>query len=220
MRRMLGITLTLLALTHAPAAAQFCRGLASLPAGRLQATGVGSMANGSKSVGAGVAYALPMKAFGGVSLGMTEVEALEKASLDLGAMLGYQIALGGRGGAQLCPMAGASLQAGPNNAFNSGVDRSTFDATVGLTVGTSVTIRPDLLLVPAAGLGFAHRIHKAESSAGATLLRMSESYGTAQFHLGFVLKQNLSLRPSVEIPLGLEGSNPTVGFTVGYNFGR
>ena len=64
-----------------------------------------------------------------------------------------------------------------------------------------------------------HRIHQAESSAGVSLFRIAETYGFAQLHVGIVVNHNLSIRPGVEMPLGLEGGDATMGLTVGYRFG-
>jgi hypothetical protein len=212
--------LTMLTLIPTLAVAQICRGLASLPSGQLQVTGTGTVASGSKSVGAAVMYGLTNKVIGSVGLGTTSVEALEKSALDLGASLGYRISLGRVGQAELCPTVSTGLQVGPNNTFDSGVDRSTFSAIIGATAGTSVRVGPEVALVPAVGVGLAYRRDKAENQAGANLFRISETYGLAQLHLGIVLKQNVSLRPSMEVPLGLASGDPTFGLTVGYNFGR
>lgn len=219
MRRILLVVFTLIGLSRASLEAQTCRGLAPLPAGQLQATGTGALATGSRSVAAALVYDLPAKAFGGVGIGTTSVEAFEKSSLDLGASLGYQLDLGSTGQAQLCPTASTSLQLGPNNAFGSGVERSTFSAGVGVTAGTSLRIQPLLSLVPAIAVGVGHRTHHAKSSTGTSLLRIAETYGFAQFHVGLVVNQNLTIRPSVEVPLGLEGGDAAVGLTVGYHFG-
>jgi hypothetical protein len=220
MRRIPLLLLGLIGLSHASLEAQTCRGLAPLPSGHLQATGTGTLATGSHGVGVALVYDLPGPAFGGGGLGTTSVEALEKSSLDLGAALGYQIDLGNAAQVQLCPVANGVLQVGPNNAFESGVKRQTFGAGIGFTAGTSLTLRPLLSLVPAIGVGVGYRIHQAESSAGARLFRIGETYGIAHFHVGVVVNQNLSIRPSLELPLGLQGGDPALGLTLGYHFGR
>ena len=220
MRRMLLVLFALSGLYRVSLEAQTCRGLAPLPSGQFQATGTGLLAAGSRTLAAALVYDLPAGAFGGMGVGTTSVEAFEKSSLDLAASLGYQFDIGGAGQVQFCPTANTSLQLGPNGAFESSVDRSTFSAGIGVTAGTSLRLRPLLSLVPAIAVGVGHRTHQAESSAGVRLLRIAETYGFAQFHVGFVLNQNLSIRPSVEIPLGLEGGDAALGLTVGYHFGR
>ena len=218
MRPVLVSLLALFTLIRTPAVAQVCRGLAPPPSNQLQVTGSGTVASGLKSVGAAVAYGVS-RAFGGVGLGSTSVEALEKSALDLGATLGYRIPVAASGRAELCPTVRIGLQVGPNNAFESAVDRSTFSAVVGATAGTSIVLGPQAALVPAVGLGLAYSRVKADNQAGANLFRISESYALAQLHIGIVLNQNISVRPSVDLPLGQEGGDPTFGLTVGYNFG-
>jgi hypothetical protein len=220
MRRMLFVLLTLAGLSRGTLEAQTCHGLAPLPTGQLQATGAGMLRTGSRSVAVGLISDLPAGAFGAVQLGTTAMEAFEKSSLDLAASLGYQLDLDGAGRTQLCPMASTTLQLGPNNAFGSGVGRTTFSAGLGLAAGTSLQLRPLLSLVPAIGLGVGHRTHRAESSAGSQLFRIDETYGFAQLQVGVVINQHLSIRPSIELPLGLEGGNMGLGLTVGYHFGR
>ena len=56
-------------------------------------------------------------------------------------------------------------------------------------------------------------------SVGTSLGSASDSYGLAQLGIGLVMNQNISIRPSVDIPLGLTGSNARFGMTLGYNFG-
>jgi hypothetical protein len=218
MRRMLLVLFALSSLSLASLQAQTCRGLAPLSSGQLQASGTGKLASGVESGGAALVYDLPENAFGGLGVGMTSVEAFGKSSVDLAAVLGYQFALTGQ--VQVCPILDAGLQLGPNNAFDSGVDRSTFDAALGLTAGTSISLTSDVTLVPALGVGVGHRTHTAENGGGATLFRIAETYGVAQFHAGLVLDQNTSVRPTLEVPLGLHGGNASVGLTIGYKFGR
>jgi hypothetical protein len=220
MRRLLVVLFTLSGVFSASLEAQTCHGLAPLPAGQLQATGTAMLSAGTRSVSAALAYDLPAGAFGGVGIGRTEVEAFEKSSVDLSASLAYQLELGGSGRAQVCPVASTSLQLGPNNAFGSGVARSTFSAGIGFSGGAEFRLRPLLSLVPALAVGVGHRTHQAESRAGATLFRIAETYGLAQLHVGMVVNQNLSIRPSVEIPLGLDSGDAVLGLTVGYRFGH
>ena len=66
----------------------------------------------------------------------------------------------------------------------------------------------------------ATRKHQAEDAGGAVLFRIDDTYALAQLGVGLVFKSTLSLRPSIDLPLGLEGGEPTVGLTVGYSFGR
>jgi hypothetical protein len=47
----------------------------------------------------------------------------------------------------------------------------------------------------------------------------SDTHGIASLGVGLIFN-NISVRPNVVIPVGLDGADPTLGLTVGYNFGR
>jgi len=97
---------------------------------------------------------------------------------------------------------------------------STQDATLGVNVGTVLGgSNPRMKIVPTAGISWAHTKLSAKDDAGASLGSASESYGLAQLGVGLVMNQNISIRPSVDIPLGLDGSSARFGMTLGYNFG-
>jgi hypothetical protein len=74
-------------------------------------------------------------------------------------------------------------------------------------------------VIPTVGLAYAYRQDKAENSAGASLFEIADHYALAQVGIGLVLNSTISVRPSVEIPLGLYSGDPTFGITLGYNFG-
>jgi hypothetical protein len=220
MRRMLVASLSLLVMISAPAVAQTCLGLASYADGRLQVTGTGSLSTESSSFGTGLAYGRPSSMFGGLTLGTTSNEALNGSTLEFGGSLGYQIALGNNGQTQLCPVAGFSVGIGPKNTVNSGVDRSNKTASVGLALATSFLASPRLKIVPTLGLAYAHRQDKAENNSGANLFEIAQNYAQVQIGVGLVLNSTISIRPSADIPLGLDSNDPTFRITLGYSFGN
>ena len=73
--------------------------------------------------------------------------------------------------------------------------------------------------VPSLALSYAYRKDQARDNAGTTLFEISDHYPLAQLGFGLVLR-NLTIRPQVELPLSFDTGDPTVGLTVGYNFGR
>lgn len=220
MRRSLAVSLALLALLSAPVAAQTCLGLASYSDGPLQVNGNSWLASEASSFGAGVAYGRPSSVFGGLTIGTTSNEAVEGSSLDLGATLGYQIPLGKAARFHLCPVASFGVGIGPTNTFNSGVDRSTTTVSAGMAVASSLVAGPRVKVVPTLGLAYGYRRTKAENTAGASLFEITENYARVQLGIGLVLNSNISIRPGMDIPLGLGDSDPIIGMTVGYNFGH
>jgi hypothetical protein len=220
MRRTLLLLLATFGFAWAPAAAQTCRGLAALSTSPIQVTAEASLTQGSSSVGGGVSYGLPVGVFGGVELGTTSLEAFGGSSLDFGGSVGYQVTLPRVAHLEVCPIASVGFRVGPKNNFHSGVDRSAWTGTLGLAAGTSLEANPRLKIVPTVAFSYGYRNDKAESSAGATLFQIANSYGLAQLGVGFVLNSDISVRPSMDIPLGLDGSDPIFGLTLGLNFGH
>jgi hypothetical protein len=219
MRRSLVVSLALLAIVRSPAVAQTCQGFASFSAGQMQVAGTGSFSDFSKTFGATVGYGMPSSVYGNVGISTTSYDGFDGSTLGLGARAGYQMALGKSGLVQVCPNASFSLGMGPNDDA-SGINQSSRSATVGVNIGTVMGATSSMKVVPSVGLSYAYGNSKAEDDAGATLFEFSDSYGLAQMGVGIIVNQNISIRPGIDIPLGLEGSDPTFGLTLGYNFGR
>jgi hypothetical protein len=218
--RSLTLLLALFATIRAPIQAQTCRGLAPFSAGPAQVSGKAATTRGSNDLSASLGYGFSSGVFGLAVVGTRSVEAFEGSALDLGASAGYQIPLGTQTTFELCPVIGFNLGIGPNKSFSSDVDRSSRTASLGVSVGTSLRASPRLRLVPNAGIYYSTDDTKAVNSAGTTLFEISDSHGLVQLGLGMVLSSNISIRPGVDIPIGLEGSEPTISLMLGYNFGR
>jgi hypothetical protein len=78
-----------------------------------------------------------------------------------------------------------------------------------------------LRILPTAGLGLQYSKFKAEIGQGqGSEIEGSETYGLARIGVGFVFNQQISVRPTIDIPVGVEGgADPVFGLSVGYNFG-
>jgi hypothetical protein len=122
----------------------------------------------------------------------------------------------------LCPVARLALGMGPDaEAGNSSVDNSSTDLHFGLALGTEMGANRQLRILPTAGLGLQHTKLKSEvTGPGAGTSEISETYGLARLGVGFVFNQQISVRPTIDIPVASDlVSDPTFGLTVGYNFG-
>lgn len=216
MRRTLVALLALFAAVSAPAAAQTCLGLASFSNGPIQVAGHGSFTQGVNSFGGSLGYGLPHSVFGSAAVSTTSYDVVNASSLGIGATVGYQMTLGKSAQAQLCPTASFGVGNGPDDQA-AGINESRRSANVGFSVGTSMAASPRMQIVPNAGLSLAYGKSKRE---GVAVVETSDTYGLARLGVGVVISQNMSVRPSVDIPLGLAGSDPTFGLTLGYNFGR
>jgi hypothetical protein len=218
--RSLVVSIALVALLSAPARAQTCLGLASYSGGPMQVSGKGSLTIESTSVEAGLGYGLPASVFGSVAFGTTSNDNFGGSRREVGATLGYQIALGRTGAIQLCPVASFGLGLGPKSTFSSGVNRSQKTASLGVVLATSFVTSPRVKIVPSVGLSYAYQQDKAENNAGASLFRIAEHFALAQVGVGLVLDSNITVRPGVEIPFSLNVNDPSFALTVSYSFGR
>ncbi len=218
MRRTLVVSMALLAVVNAPAAAQACLGLASFSNGNMQVSGNGQFTEGANRYGAGFNYGIPASVFAGAQISTTSFDGAEASSLGIGANLGYQLSLGKAANVHVCPVASLELGMGPDvdsTATTPGSNASSRLANLGFSVGTTMAASPRMQIIPSVGLGLAYSQLRLE---GATT-NPSETYGQAQLGVGLVFNQTIAVRPSVSIPLGLEGSDPTFGLTVAYSFG-
>jgi hypothetical protein len=216
MRRTLLVSMALAAAVSAPAAAQTCLGLASFSAGKMQVSGNGQFTEGANRFGAGFNYGMPAGIFAGASLSSTSYEAADASSLGIGANVGYQLTLGKSANIHVCPVAGFELGMGPDDDASE-TDASQQNANLGFSLGTTLRGSPRMQIIPTVGLGLAYSKQKLEVASASS--EFSDTYGQAQLGVGLVFNQSIAVRPSVSIPLGLDGSDPTFGVTVAYSFG-
>ena len=223
MRRSLVVSFAVLAIVRAPAMAQTCEGLASFSAGQMQVAGNAQFPDGRNIWGGSFTYGIPSGIYAGADLSTTSFDVPagveSQSSLGIGAHAGYQMTVGQAKQFALCPVARLSLGMGPDDdAAN--INSSTTDAHLGLAVGTSVGTNPRLRILPTAGLGLQYSKLKVEdTSPGGNTVEGSDTYGMARLGVGFVFNQQIAVRPSVDIPLGLDNGDASFGITVAYNFG-
>ena len=218
MHRSLVVSLALLAMVGAPAAAQTCQGLASFSTGQMQTTANATFGNGMDTFGATIGYGQPGSAFGSFGVGTTSIDAFSASSFDVGVAGGYQMTAGKAKKIALCPVANFGFGMGPKNVGGSGVDMSRTMGGMGVTLGTSLPGSPQMQIVPTGGLGLAYLKVKADN--GTTSNSASDTYGLLNLGVGFVFSSQIAIRPLISIPLGLNGGETTFGLTGSYNFGK
>jgi|tagenome__1003787_1003787.scaffolds.fasta_scaffold19514250_1 outer membrane autotransporter protein len=218
MRRSLVVSLALVALVNAPAVAQTCMGMASFSKAPVQVAGNSQFVTGLKTFGGSLGYGMKSGLWGKAEVGTQSYDQVDSHPMSFGARAGYQIPVA-RGKAQVCPTASFTVANGPDAANQ---NQSIQDGTLGLSIGTVMGSNPKMKIVPTAGLSYAHDRLSSKDSLGTSLPAngATQSYGLASLGLGLVLNDNISVRPSVEIPLGLDGNTDArFGLSLGYNFG-
>jgi hypothetical protein len=217
MRRTLVVSMALLAIANAPAAAQACLGLPSHANGQMQVTGNASFNDLYNSFGGSVGYGQPAGVFANAQLGTTSWDGLDGSQIDLGVQGGYQLTVGSAQ-VSVCPVASFGVGMGPKDIDAGGTDLSSTRGTLGFAVGKVMGANPKMRIVPNAGLGLAYNKQKLDD--GTTSVEASETYGLASIGVGLIFNSNIAVRPSVSIPLGSDLSNdPTFGLSVAYQFG-
>jgi outer membrane protein with beta-barrel domain len=218
MRRSLVVSLALLAIVRTAAVAQTCQGLPSYSRGQMQVTGNAEFGNGMDSFGGTFGYGQPAGVFGNVGIGTTSIDALDGSSFDIGVGGGYQMTVGPTKKIHLCPVASLGLGMGPKDVGGSGVDFSSQNFGFGVALGTSLPGGPRMQVVPTGGLGLAYL--KLKSDNGNNTNSASETYGVLNMGVGLIFNSNISIRPGISVPLGLDGGETSFGLTFGYNFGN
>ena len=197
--------------------AQTCMGLAAFSSGRVQIGGSADFGNDAKTFTGSLAFGSPAGAFGGVSIGTTSYEDVDGNSTDIGGQLGWQLPVGTRGGVHLCPVAGAVHSAG-DDMDELGTDVTSWSAFFGLQLGVATGAKPQFRLVPTAGAALAYGKSKIES--GFINFEDDETFGILSVGVGFLVNSQLSMLPSINIPVGLEDVDPVFRIMVAVNFGR
>jgi Outer membrane protein beta-barrel domain len=219
MRRSLVVSLALLAIVRSQAVAQTCQGMASFSAGQMQVSGNAQFGDLSNSFGGGISYGLPSGIYAGANLSTTSFDGLDQSSLGVGANVGYQMSVGKASKIALCPVARLAIGMGPDEeAFD--INAGSTDLHFGLAVGTSMGTNPRMRILPTAGLGLQYTKFKVEDTGpGGSTTEASETYPLARLGLGLIFNQQISVRPSVDIPISSDLNETSFGVTVGYNFG-
>jgi outer membrane protein with beta-barrel domain len=221
MRRSLVVSLALLAIVRSPVVAQTCQGLASFSTGKLQVAGNVQLPEARKVFGGSVTYGMPSGIYAGADLSNTSIDNDGGSSLGFGAHAGYQMKLGRTGKMNVCPVASLALGMGPDDEA-ADINSSSTDVHFGFALGTDMGRTPRMSIIPTAGLGLQYSKFKQEDTGpGGSTIEASETYALARLGLGLVFNQQISVRPTIDIPLGSDLSNdPIFGVTVGYNFGK
>jgi hypothetical protein len=200
------------------AAAQTCVGMPSFSSGQMQVTAGGSFADGASSFGGTFGYGVPKSFYGKAGIGSTSYDAFDGSSFDLSVGGGYQIPLQASRTTELCPVANLSLGSGPNDIVGTGVDMSSRTLSFGAALGAQVGHNPQMQILPNASFQFANT--RLSMDDGTQSVSGSESYALLTLGTGFVFNSRYSLNPSINIPMGLDGSDVSFGLAGAINFGR
>ena len=204
------------ALAASTADAQTCQGYSSFSSGSLRAGAGANYSENMNSYGGGLAFSPRNgKMFVGGTVGHTSFDGTDETAISYGGQGGLQIELGGQQAFQVCPVIGLDYIGGPKNQGGAVGDISSMSFYGGMQIGARYRGSPSLELVPTTGL----TIQRASVSFSGTATEPdAETYALISLGSGFVYNRNLTVRPSVDIPMGLAGAEKTFQIAVSYNF--
>lgn len=205
------------ALTALPAVAtaQTCLGSPSFTANHLQLGADVNVAENATSFGAqlGSGSETVFASFGG---GGVTYDNVDGSTIFVGGTLGYQVKASASGRAQVCPVLSASYGWGPNDIAGSGSDLTVKNFSFGLAFGSAMG-SGEVALVPSASVAFVYSSASVDVFGGT--FDGDDTYGMAGIGLGVLLNSQLSIRPSVSMPFGVEDAKPIYGIGVTLNYG-
>jgi hypothetical protein len=220
---MLASTIALLSV--ATAAAQVCAGVQSFVGRPIALWAFGSTTTGNTngfrldSYGGGLRLTGGRKLFGDVEVGASHTEAFGGLSWLVGTGAAYQVSLNKKGTVQLCPEASVGFVLGPRNSYGTGQDYSETDASVGAGIGVLASHSTQNDVVPTASLIFEHSTQRLKDTGLGTTSSKSTSFEVIELGIGLVHRQQISLKPSVSIPVGLAGAPTSFSVTLVYSVG-
>jgi hypothetical protein len=138
--------------------------------------------------------------------------------MSYGASVGYQVPVGAARQAQVCPVGSFNYRkADALDFFGSEMKMSGRLFAVGLAVGAPFAAGATTSFVPFGSVSLASARGTVEFEG--VKESSSETYGIVDVGAGFVFNRTVTLRPALSFPVGLEGSEATIGLSLGFNFG-
>jgi hypothetical protein len=187
--------------------AQACLGLNSPTNLQLSA----AAGNNAKEFGANLHFGKATGVFFGVGGHYTSFD--DVGTIDGGSAkgvtgtIGAQMGAGGEKKPAFCPIAQVGY-----TSFDG--DASSVSAAGGLSAGIPVAASSDFTIIPTASLVLVYERFSVSGNSN------SDGYGILSGGAGFMISPRFVLKPFVDIPIGLEGSDPVFGVVASIGFGK
>jgi hypothetical protein len=215
MTRKFLIVTALVAGVATTAQAQICAGTAPFSAGSMRVGANAEFPENTQVYGGEFAWGHQSGMFLGASLDRATTSGSNDSALRFGGNAGYEIATEAMPKVRFCPVAKLGYSKLPDigTATNSMIDYA-----LGLGVGGVLPASDNVAIVPSATLAWTGaRIKSTDQGVSATA---SDSWGQARLAAGVVVNRNITLAPTVTIPISHDGDKTRFGFAASYNFGR
>lgn len=152
-------------------------------------------------------------AFGDIGVSRVYFDDLDDTGDDVFLEFGYQRPLGTR--AQICPVVGAALGTGPEDA---GIESSRF-ASAGLALG--ITLRPaaSVKIIPNGSVRYEY-VSSDYNDPATGKETFTENSGVADLGIGLIFfRDRLAIQPTVQFPFATDNTDMSYGLVISIGFG-
>ena len=213
----LAITATIL-IPFADVRAQQCLGLPSLATRHANLLLDAQFTSGVKGFGARLGFGSSV-GFAGVTGQLERADGVDGTAKLIGVDGGLTILVGEKKNVTFCPIAGLSYTTSPDNdVLGESADANYTEGTAGVAVGGKVKAGTNTSLIPFASVSAAYSRFTFTYSGDSE--SSSDTFGILSGGVGILLNEKVVIRPTISIPLGLEGGDPSYGIGVAFSFGN
>jgi hypothetical protein len=185
------------------ATAQVCQGDLAFRNGATHVGGSMGVSNNTTSFGGGLSVGHSKGWYTGGSVGMLSYNNVSGNSVVLNGGLGYSMPLQQRSAWQVCPGGTLSLGFGPTvDVGGASMHTSSQTATLGASIGRSVSMSKTQSLLPFASVAFGHTRASAKLNGNST--SASDNYLLLGAGAGFQMTPSLVLRPALTLAAGAD----------------
>lgn len=212
---------TLLIVPASVAQAQACMGMTSMATMPMNLLVGAEFTDGAKSFNGRFGFGSSIM-FGGVSGSITDVDGVDGTAKTIGIDGGLSYITGASRALVVCPIADLSYTMFPDiEILGEDYGSSLTTGSAGLALGAAVRSGATMTLIPFAALRAIYsRIDVDIPSVGNDEDSDSETYGMLSGGLSFAFTDAVLVRPIINIPFGLEGSDISYGVGLVFSFGR
>lgn len=207
------------AMAFAPVAfagAQVCTGSLDLANAPMQVGADLGIHDGANSYVGSFGMSTRSNWFGALGIGTVSYEGDESSTL-FGVRAGRQLAglSFAKGKVKACPTGSFTYESGPSVGD---IDFSSNQLKLGLAVGGELSNSPQISVRPTGTASLARLAYSVESPFGDE--SDSEIGLMLDLGVGFVFNRNISLIPSLSLPVGFDGAEESLNIAVAFGFGR
>ena len=192
--------------------AQACRGSVSFASAPVRFGGGAVFAKDYSGYAASLVAGKDNAAFGDVGVSRVYYDDFDDTGDDVFLEFGYQRPL--RTQAQLCPMIGASIGTGPEDA---GIDKAR-SVWAGLALG--ITLRPaeSVKIIPNGSVRYEHASSDFDDPATGKET-LTDNLGVADLGLGLIFfRDRLAIQPTVQLPFATDNTDVSYGLIISIGF--